>query len=703
MAYAISESRSPTLRPIWIISPIADLAFIILAPLAILPATWLLVQTVWTPETLFLATFCFASLGHHLPGYLRAYGDRELFARHRWRLIIAPPACLAVAFACLVWWPLRSFELLLMGWSTWHILMQTYGFLRIYDIRAGRDDRASARSDWFLCLLVFAAGFVFSDSRLFGLAEALWLAGLSVLDRAGLVALRWATGLALAVALLSAGWNAARQGRSVVECLGPKALLLATTGCFYWLIGGSTVSMLLAVAMFDVFHAVQYVAIVWAFNTRLARRPDRARAWLPPLFQQRWYCLAFYLAAIAAFGAAWLWLHGSDEQFAQRWGLALYSASAMLHFYTDGFIWRVSQPSTRAPLAEGADAPTRQINEVGSWQPAASWAATFGLLIGLGWWEMRQVPTSADQDALLRYLTDLTPDVPELQVRSSQAALAAGDPAAALDLARSAASRRPRSYAARLQLGAVLATNEQWEEAAEELTAAQQLRPDSAMIADAWGEYHVRRGQPSEAVPHYRRALAGFGAAPAAATTRLALCRALIASGQTKEAVMAAQEWVSQRPQSPDAVLELGDALAADGQYKMAIDSYQRALTLRPDAEVTLARLGKIHFQLGLTQLAARDLSAAEASFRRCTEFTPKFEGAYCNLGAIYFDQGRGDDARLAYLQALRINPDHPAANYNLGLVYLAEGRIAVAHQYISRAAKLGQAPTTDVAQALGL
>jgi Flp pilus assembly protein TadD len=81
----------------------------------------------------------------------------------------------------------------------------------------------------------------------------------------------------------------------------------------------------------------------------------------------------------------------------------------------------------------------------------------------------------------------------------------------------------------------------------------------------------------------------------------------------------------------------------------------------------------------------------------------PRLQYAPSNLGAIYFDQGRGDDARLAYLQALRINPDHPAANYNLGLVYLAEGRIAVAHQYISRAAKLGQAPTTDVAQALGL
>src|SRR5262245_27074892 len=210
---ALGESRPPTSRQVWIISPVADLAFIILAPLAILPATWLLVQTVWTPETLFLITFCFASLGHHLPGYLRAYGDRELFARHRWRLIVAPPACLVVAFACLVWWRLHSFELLLMGWSTWHILMQTYGFLRIDAVRAGADDRSSARSDWFLCLLVFAAGFVFSDSRMFGLAESLWLAGLPVLDRAGLVAIRGAVGLALAVAFVSAGLNAARQGR----------------------------------------------------------------------------------------------------------------------------------------------------------------------------------------------------------------------------------------------------------------------------------------------------------------------------------------------------------------------------------------------------------------------------------------------------------------------------------------------------------
>ena len=41
-----------------------------------------------------LAVAAFASIGHHLPGFLRAYGDRELFRRFRWRFLLAPPLML---------------------------------------------------------------------------------------------------------------------------------------------------------------------------------------------------------------------------------------------------------------------------------------------------------------------------------------------------------------------------------------------------------------------------------------------------------------------------------------------------------------------------------------------------------------------------------------------------------------------------------
>ena len=55
--------------------------------------------------------------------------------------------------------------------------MQTYGFMRIYDIKQGTSTKAGAWLDFLLCLSVFAAGVVFSDARVYGIAEILWRTG----------------------------------------------------------------------------------------------------------------------------------------------------------------------------------------------------------------------------------------------------------------------------------------------------------------------------------------------------------------------------------------------------------------------------------------------------------------------------------------------------------------------------------------------
>ena len=76
----------------WIISPLADVTLLVATPLAIVPLVYLAARY-FTPETIFLFVAAFASIGHHLPGFTRAYGDRELFRRFRWRFLLAPPWC----------------------------------------------------------------------------------------------------------------------------------------------------------------------------------------------------------------------------------------------------------------------------------------------------------------------------------------------------------------------------------------------------------------------------------------------------------------------------------------------------------------------------------------------------------------------------------------------------------------------------------
>src|SRR5262245_21579293 len=78
----------------WILSPFWDSALFIGAPLICI-AAFVPLRSFWGSENLSLFLLAFFTFGHHLPGFIRAYGDRELFARYRWRFLLAPPIVLA--------------------------------------------------------------------------------------------------------------------------------------------------------------------------------------------------------------------------------------------------------------------------------------------------------------------------------------------------------------------------------------------------------------------------------------------------------------------------------------------------------------------------------------------------------------------------------------------------------------------------------
>src|SRR4026209_2344919 len=92
----------------WILSPVLDNLLFIGAPLICI-AVFLPVRSVWGSENLSLFLLAFFTFGHHLPGFIRAYGDRNLFARYRWRFLLAPPVILAAT----LWFSARDLHGLL--------------------------------------------------------------------------------------------------------------------------------------------------------------------------------------------------------------------------------------------------------------------------------------------------------------------------------------------------------------------------------------------------------------------------------------------------------------------------------------------------------------------------------------------------------------------------------------------------------------
>ena len=79
------------------------------------------------------------------------------------------------------------------------------------------------------------------------------------------------------------------------------------------------------------------------------------------------------------------------------------------------------------------------------------------------------------------------------------------------------------------------------------------------------------------------------------------------------------------------------------------------------------------------------ELEEAIHSYEKVLRILPDAD-TYNNLGAIYLEMGKPSTAMKAYRQALDVAPDHPEANFNLGLLLYEQGQIGEARKYFERA-----------------
>src|SRR5205814_2017107 len=144
-------------------------------PLLILPL-FTLAQARWRAQDIYLFVAAFGATGHHLPGMIRAYGDRALFERFRWRFILAPIFLLSVCVA-FTWWDLKAIVFVVFFWGVWHGMMQTYGFCRIYDAKTGSFAALTRRLDLATCALWFATAVLLSPQRMADTLETYYASG----------------------------------------------------------------------------------------------------------------------------------------------------------------------------------------------------------------------------------------------------------------------------------------------------------------------------------------------------------------------------------------------------------------------------------------------------------------------------------------------------------------------------------------------
>lgn len=336
------------LRSRWIFDAPRDLALFVATPLLILPLAFL-IRSAGSEALFVLLVAAFGQVGHNLPGLIRAYGDRELFRRFRGRFILAPlllgAACVLAAFH-----NLNVLVLTSVSWAIWHALMQTYGFVRIYASRnenaktAGSFDR---RLDFAMCVLWFVGAILLNEQPRMLMLQRWYGSGGFPVPAALLDSIRvlWLSILigVTALWLVRSIRNPART-RGEATRLG----LMVTSIGFYWYAYAGASNMLVGAAMFEVFHDVQYLAIVWLFNRRrVEQRADVGRVF-GFLFRRSGALIGCYVGLCFAFGSL-KFLESSATGSLQNLLIAFLATSGLLHFYYDGFIWKIRETSTRDP------------------------------------------------------------------------------------------------------------------------------------------------------------------------------------------------------------------------------------------------------------------------------------------------------------------------------------------------------------------
>ncbi len=154
---------------------------------------------------------------------------------------------------------------------------------------------------------------------------------------------------------------------------------------------------------------------------------------------------------------------------------------------------------------------------------------------------------------------------------------------------------------------------------------------------------------------------------------------ALIDKGQLTEAEFELKTAVQLSPQYAEAYNNLGIIYKQRKQYDEALKQFEKAYSLDKDYIAPLSHIGTIH-------LARGQFDQAIAMLRKAVDKEPTFADAIYNLGLAYLLKGREitasdkkdklfKDAEQKFQLATQLNPRLVEAHLNLGDLYMEQGR----------------------------
>src|SRR5256885_6204973 len=615
---------------LWILDSWRDLILYVGTPLLLLPV-FALAQARWSPQDIYLFVAAFGAMGHHLPGMIRAYGDRALFNRFKWRFILAPLFLLAVCTA-FFWWDLKGIMLVVFFWGVWHGLMQTYGFCRIYDAKMGSFAALTRRLDFASCVIWFATAVALSPLRMSDTLDIYYTCGgpfiSPVLLHEFQQVMLWG---AIAVSVLfvvhfGRMWHLGKRPNPV------KAALLVTTITFWWYCNNGVANILVGIALFEVFHDVQYLSLVWIYNRNRVEKDSNIGGFMRFVFRRSGSLIGLYVGLVFAYGSLSYFNAHLGIETVKRILTGVVTASTLLHFYYDGFIWKVRERSTRQSL--GLAGGTADVSLGGllpgwAWH-GLKWVGVFALPLGSVW--LWQTHLAVPEVQRMAWVAEDVPDGAKPHFDYGSALKKQGKLDEATEQYKTALQFNPNYAEAHLNLGDALGGQAKFDAALPHMEAALRLQPNNGDFHLMYANLLQRIGRNDEAAVHFET---GIRLNPISADAHYSYAAFLAALGKNDECISEMRAVLRLKPNYPDAQLRLADALSAKGNLKEAEACYLAAL--RADPELTVA---------------------------------------YNSLGRVYLAQGQVSQAVVQFNEALRRNPDYKEAEENLRVAKAADAEV---------------------------
>ena len=620
-------------RNVWILDSWRDLILYVGTPLLIIPL-FTLAQARWSAQEIYLFVAAFGAMGHHLPGMIRAYGDRALFERFRWRFIIAPIFLLAVCVG-FYFWDIKTNPVVMIVflWGVWHGMMQTYGFGRIYDAKTGSFAALTRRLDFATCGIWFAAGVILSPARMTDTLEGFYGCGLPFISPGGIHALQQT--LLFAAVAVSILWlaNYGRMWVAGTRQNPVKLALFITSVAFWWYCNNGVANILAGIALFEVFHDVQYLSLVWIYNRNRVEKDSSIGGFMRFIFRRSGSLIGLYVGLVFAYGSiGYLNSHIGMETLT-RLLTGLVAASGLLHFYYDGFIWKVREKSTRQSLGlAGGTADVKLGSFLPSWALHASkWAVAFVIPLTAMW--LGKVYRAAPPvDRTGRVAADL-----------------------------------PASARAHYNYGAVLQQLGRFDEAEKEYRATLRIDPSYMKVYVNMASLLMSKSKLDEAKKYYDRAIQ---LDPSSGEVHAGYAYLLERLGRADEARAEYENAIRVTPKKSAARLfyTYGAFLDKRGELNAAIAQYQSALEVDPN-------LADAHSELATALLTKGDSQKAEAHYLEAARLDPKRADTHSNLGSLLLREGKTSQAIIQYEEALRIDPTLTEAAENLRVAKSSDTR----------------------------